>query len=843
MFANGTASGKPPEKTAEAEDESKMTGDDVSEQQGQTRSEVAGAVESLNSADILHRVNAIMQKMENLRSRMKDVESIAATHLKGKEWQEWKDTETHLTLEGEEVKDMHYAAKQIEAWKNGELPPLELRAFLTDCGFLNTVQLATKQEEADNSKSQVLHALDESMANLQSSSTPFSRDTKSAWETRNYSDKLTVVQSIEDQKIQNEDNDGKNSTLKNYLDLILKDIDSKTQAWDAALKTTNLGKFLDDFDKEAQLKEGKGGEGFLNTIRGLPSAVGMKFYSIEEIILAGKSVIDAYKESYRQKQQLNAAGLSKQMGKLIHWLPWAGDVQQILDKELDAKNDEVKSKYAEYLKNRNASYFELFGPKGELVKNMKDGNRARGVLEYASHRGWLYDIDLHTQAADGHDGFTLTDGTIISFWDLVPKDWDDIRTKDEFSKLITEQGIGKDAETEKYYKRYYNVNDTPQFVELVDQEMEKLNLWAVRGIVKRSIERGLTAEVTSWHATQIMDHIRSSQELRRIATKDWYDQMGTLAFYRTSFTLGGFKLDRDRMKEWREEWKDVEGDARIEDAGVLGRIISQLERDISQRTRRTWKNDEERKELRRYIGQILGAQTITIEGQTFSIFEDRYSWYRNSGLIKNQGDPHPGVDTEDPDYFTQVTDNLLAGQRPVTAILARTGQGTWKESEKASHYIGNILYTYDNLVKNGKMEEAENFRKDMGQKVSATMMEQALGDNRTSAMVDLITKGAKPGQPALKALVLSGFFDIEPIVQTIWDDAPQTGTGLAIRVLRSIDDSLYDRLKDLMEKNKKATADQKTANLKEYNTIMQEWKKKQPSITWSQGYLKGSRRG
>lgn len=837
MFATGTggtgsgAAGAPtpenPNDEAEQHRPSRRQRD-VQGERDATRSEIAETVEKPRASDILHRVKLLMRKMESLAERMANVDATARKYLSGKDWEEWKNVETYLALEGAKVKVMHHAAEQIHVWHNGDLPPAGLRTFLIESSIFTGERQSDGPDGVSNNKHHILQAIDQGIQAAQSNK-PFARDNKNQWETRNVSDRLVIVRTIEEQEIGSRAGETP-STMETFLqDVVLKDIDDRVKTWENELKTTNLEKFLDEFDNETKLKEGRhGGGSFLSTIKGLPSAVGVKFYSIEEIILAGKNVIDAYKESYRQKQQLNAATLSKQMGRLIQWLPWAGDVQQILDKELDSKNDEIKGKYADYLKNRNASYLELFGPGGEFMRNKHDGNRARGVLEYASHRGWLYDIDLGTKAADGHEGFTLTDGTIISFYNIVPKDWDSNRTKDEFSKLITEQGSGKDAETEKYYRRYYNVNDTAQFVHLVDEEMGKLNLWAVRGIVKRSIERGLGAEVTAWHATQIMDHIRTNQELRRIATKDWYDQMGTLAFYRTSFTLGGFKLDRDEMKKWREEWKDVTGEASIEDAGTLGRIISQLEQDICQRTHRKWTSESQRKELRRYIAKILGAQTVEIEGETFSIFENRYTWYRNSGLIKNQGDPHPGIEQEDPDYYTQVTDNLLAGARPVAAILARTGQGTFKEAEKASHYFGNIIFTHENLIQKGKNSDAMNFKREMGKKLNSWLNEQVLLDNRTTGLSNLLTKGGKSGLPALQTLIEMGYIDVRPIVDVLWLKRDQSALGLATDLLRKIDAQLFEKLDTLIKKKAKAESDDdKRNNLEEYKSILIEWQARQ----------------
>jgi len=262
--------------------------------------------------------------------------------------------------------------------------------------------------------------------------------------------------------------------------------------------------------------------------------------------------------------------------------------------------------------------------------------------------------------------------------------------------------------------------------------------------------------------------------------------------------------------------------------------------DIKQRTGRNFASDKERAELERLTAQVIAAQTIDIKDQsgntqTFSIFEERYRFFREHEFIHSLGDLDPGVSKEDPDYFTNICENLIIGQRPVKNILARTGQGTWAEPEKVSHYIGNILYTYQRLYEKGQNEAAETLRLEMGQKVTMAMMEQAFGDSRTSGMSDLRTGGNMPGKAAMKELVTKGFLDIEPIVQTVWNDDANTGTGLARKLLRSIDEKLLDRLVELTESNKKASAADKSKFRTRYENIVAQWKAKQPNIGWPRG--------
>jgi hypothetical protein len=842
MFANGTggtgsgAAGNPPPETpadSAEQDGARRPARDVQDGQDTTRSEIVENINPLKAPDVENKVEVVLKKMENIHKRMQYVDSIAKKYFSGPKLKEWEDTKEYLALKIDDAQLMHVWASTLSKWHLGDLPPRELYKFLINSGAMKNTPTIRKEENREAIQDQLVQAISRGVQNTHNTDTPYGSDSDADWKTRNAASRYTVVRSIYDEKLPPGE-DGKEQTVEQALSVILKDINDEVQMWENAINASNVESFIADFEKETS--ETKSGEstGLLEAIKNVPSSMGMKFYSIEEIILAGKSVIDAYKESYRQKQQLNAATLSKQMGKMIKFLPWAGDVQQILDKELDSKNDEIKSKYADYLKSRNASYDELFDPKGELMRNRNDGNRARGVLEYAAHRGWLYDIDLGTKAQDAHNGFTLTDGTIISFWNLVPKDWDDTRTKDEYSKFITAQNSGKREESEKYYNRYYNVNKAKDFVDLVHEELKKHNLWAVQGIIKRSIERGLAGEVASWHAVTIMQYLEQDPVTRRIATQDWYDQIGNLSFYRTSFTLGEYKWDRDSLMEWRKRNLANTGTVDISDAGVLGNIVSRVRRDILNRSGQSFnpENPDDQKKLNQYIAQVLSAQVTKVGSEQFSIFDDRYNDYRTGDVIRGQGATHPGVKEEDPDYFTHIADNHLAGDVPVAEILERTGQGEFRHKDKAMNYVGNIIMSYRKHRHEGFVAPAENLRKEMGHKITKWMWESTLGDSRAPGLDKMLIKGKHEmaGRPALNSLITEGFIDIAPII--IAYERGAGGKALAGQLLQNDNPELFRQLKELTDNKPKDYSEEQ----EKLNRIIDAWHDTLPKINFTIQY-------
>jgi len=821
----------------------------VSTTQDQTRATVQDTLEQPHSdgedaeakdsmRKLLERATKVETSLQGTVAALKEFNAKAKGQLQGEQRKTWDDNFEFLRLSLGEIETLKRAVGRLADWESGAIPPVQLLQLFEDNRLARATRLTSEEREDDLSPEQrEAHLAKRELYRNMHRALPRGDPAGQAWETGNVDTQLLAVRAFEERPVLRED-DGETHTFGDIIEMLRNDIDNQLAAWEEALaiakiELETLQKAFAQAEQERAVEEGGS---ILENLRNARNAVPIRFYSIYEIWEAGKSVVAAYKETYKQHVQLRSAIVAKKMGKVISFLPWGGDIEQILDREVDERNEGIVSKYSEYLKGRNASYKDIFDSNGELARNRHDGNRARGVLDYAASRGWLLDIDFNTKTSNGTPGFRLMDGRVLSYSDLVPKDWKKSRIDDAYSKLITAHNTGKTEESAKYEKRYHNIDRTADFARLVDDELSNYNIWAVHGIIKRSIERGLDGEVSAWHAVKIMQRIEADPKLKRIITRDWLDQIGILSYYRSAFVLGAFKYGRNKgLSDWCEG-----SDTNIENAGVFGKLINTVRSDIKQRTGRNFASDKERAELERLTAQVIAAQTIDIKDQsgntqTFSIFEERYRFFREHEFIHSLGDLDPGVSKEDPDYFTNICENLIIGQRPVKNILARTGQGTWAEPEKVSHYIGNILYTYQRLYEKGQNEAAETLRLEMGQKVTMAMMEQAFGDSRTSGMSDLRTGGNMPGKAAMKELVTKGFLDIEPIVQTVWNDDANTGTGLARKLLRSIDEKLLDRLVELTESNKKASAADKSKFRTRYENIVAQWKAKQPNIGWPRG--------
>lgn len=897
-FANGTGGpgeerpGDPTNPPPEGEGEGQTQEGGRTEQQGgrsqqdiaameqETHERARGSLERQggggNKTERERTVYAVLEKVKNMHDKLNTLHAIMAgvskearQHLRGEHWNTWLQTEASIMELLEQAKLMQKTASEIHTWEYGNRSPHELYTFLeefTQPG--RSLQDASQERSAEGREArEALYARENLLNTIQgailaSGGTDTDvTDRSDPWETRNKAAQIAIVRTFNELPVRSGEGAG---SIGAYLSSVLEGIDQRATLMEAALQQkiwkredgteetmdayiARVSEALRTLSEEAK-RQGRGDVGIVAAFRSM--LPGIKLYSVLEIMETVRKVKDAYLEAYKQRSSLKTDILAKQFGALVKILPLGGsDVPQILETQLDTANDKVKDQHVEYLTRRNAGYMELFGPHGELEHNAHDGNRARAVLEYAASRGMLYDIDLDSRDRSGVLTIKAETRT-YSLRELVPRDWGDDKIRDYYSTLLTKHNKGKNDERDKYYNRHYTNDKGPRFVELVDQELKDINLWAVHGIIKRSIERGLLGEITPLLLVTLMRNLQEIPTLRRIMTEDWLDRTGgeVGGYYRTAFMLGAaLKGEDSKIMKWTKT-----GDpTRLAHAGVHGRIIEDIRREIRERTGK-FQRPEETKKLDSYVAKILAGQTVEIDGKIFTIFKREYAWFRTNEIIQQQGDLHPGVKDEDPDYYSMECENIMSGARPVAQILARTAQGTFAEADKAQHYMGRILGLDEELRAKGLTDEAENFRREIGEKISGSLTEQALGDSRTSGLADLLTKGKKAEVPALKSLTLSGFFDIEPVVQTLWNNDANTGTGLAQKLLRSIDARLLEQLQALMSRSNelrqreaRAQTDDERRTIaverqqinERYRQNMRAWKGKQPAITWPQLYL------
>jgi|GEM_PF-7094724 len=600
---------------------------------------------------------------------------------------------------------------------------------------------------------------------------------------------------------------------------ILQPIMDELAAMEKAIAESKIEDFINKV-KEVELEKNKfdkakepADQTLVQKLRGVPEKFGLKFYSAFQIYEAGKQVFEAYKEAWHARSHHKSAELAVYLGKIGEKLPYGQDVEQVLESNIQRHDDEVKNKYVEFLKSRNVGFPSLFvGHHNLMDANRNDPNRGRGVIEYAASKGWLYDIDeIQFDGAQDKRFFGR-----FRLADFCPPDWNDERIEEYFYKLLGQNKQGAEAEENNTYSRIKDRENIPAFIQNLDKEMDGINLWSAMGVCKRAMERGLWPEVSPWMAVTIMRKMQDPN-IRPYIPKTWLDKVGSLAFYHSAFTLGTYKDERNTLDEWlrRGNAEDLSG------AGKFGQALIIMRDEVSTKADQDFSQPEGIKKLDHYCARAFAGEVLQFPGGTVSIFDRKFESYRREST-KQQGDLTPGVKDEDPDYFTQTTDNLIAGSTPVEQIFGRTGQGTFQNEDKTQHYAGNIFREYRKLQSLGLDPEATAFRLEMGAKVSGWLL-KTLGDARTTGLARYKAKekGKETSDLIVSGLVKEGFIPIEPLAYTLWVGSANSGQGLAEEALKQIDEGLLNSLRAGKKSMESKSETEKSAKLFE---IVETWK-------------------
>jgi succinate dehydrogenase flavin-adding protein (antitoxin of CptAB toxin-antitoxin module) len=553
-------------------------------------------------------------------------------------------------------------------------------------------------------------------------------------------------------------------------------------------------------------------------------ALGIKLYTPMQIWNAIKELKEAYLEGYHAWSHHNEAELSQDFGSLFEWAPFGGRMKTYLQKRLDSSDDEQKGKYVEYLEGLNPNFLRLcYGPDSILAQEApNDPNHARAILEYAAKKGFLYDLD-ESAGKDkkmilGHDlGHLL-------------HDYDDHRLLDYYHKLRSENASGRDHQIKHGEERVHDIEYPPTFISELDHELHEGNIWEAVGICERAINRGLWSEISPWLLTTLLRHMRETPHIRKFMPQMALDKLGALGFYRAGgWSLGYLKGSRPKLTKWLKSGKS------FDQAPDQGKGIYLIEQAVRKSTKFDFDHEQNGKRyLDHLVAKVMTTQILDGEVETFdgkkikfdkkvSIFANEFNEYRNGNHIDMQGNTHPGIKDEDPDYYTTPGDNLLSGALPITEILAPTGSGKFQHEVFAPDYIGNILTVYKNLRSSGLNAEADNFRKEMGKKLTSHFR-VVLQDTRTSGLPDYKVRISNIEQPelALKTLIEKGFLAFDPFVQTLWAGVENTGLGMAKKVVEQVDRSLA--LKMSAKKAELAAAKKDSTDPRVIHQMLEEWK-------------------
>lgn len=516
---------------------------------------------------------------------------------------------------------------------------------------------------------------------------------------------------------------------------------------------------------EKKLKEKKDDKTVTQSERkGFFAAIGIKFYSAYEIFEAFSMVTKAYQESFKEHTHLKASGLAQSVGNVARFLPFAGDIQQTLNLQLDKANDEVKDNFVNFLKNRRVNFRGLFDPGGELNRNKHDPNRARAVLEYAASRGFLWDIeesDKRTKIVAG-----------IPLETILPSQWTQAQKDAYYDGLRSQNASGQQEEKKKGENLVASAETIPIIIEEIQREMRKRHFWSAFGMMEVAIKKGKVGHVNPWLATTIFMEMRKGNAVKYIP-KSFFDQIGALGLGQPGFTMQYFKVDKNELAAWRERRKSGV-DASIDEAGVLGNIIAQIEKEFADAP------EENRAEL---VAQVLAGQLVKYQGKNVSLFESKYNKYRRS-ILYNPYAGAPNMQVDD-DFFAEPSEVILYDGTNIMTIL-RISNEAFSQQGKAVNFMRNIIDRYDILVDAGMTEAAREFQTDMQIKLHQYLREGPINDVRTEIAGKITAKTKKfpeKGEPALSGMLNRGLIDIKVIQELI--DQKHKGKGTFLWILKN----------------------------------------------------------
>lgn len=785
--------------------------------------------ELLRSAEVFLKLDHLKKDLGKLRELMIEKKKVVAGIIPPESMVEWSKLEDLFGLQLTNINNWLDIAEVFTKFESGEMHPIAFAQWLKR----GTDEPGNKDKQYFTARQKLFDAFGTIIADSAGKSTEALRDgqipdiTERAVSAETYtqqlnaSDRATIAQNIlRDDRI-GDLFQGTLTIMNNFVEFVKKLVEES--------KAEELLKEVEKLEQEEEeQEENKTNHGISGIIHEIDEMLGIQRVSVLQLVEGGKLWWNAYKDAFHESVHHGGALVASHMGKLTKVLPFGQDVDIVLERNLDSSDDEEKEKYLNYLKRLSPEFTELIGVHGHhsiIAENAHNGNRARAVLHYAASRGWLYDIDEPTAESKEHRilGWKLKD--------LVPKDWNDNRIGNYFTTLREENESGLESEMKKGKAKVQTNENIPFFIKEIDTDLDNGNIWYARGIAERAIERGLISETSPWLAVTFLRHLSENDVLRKYIPQKALDKFGDLAFYKSAFTLGFFKGERPQLKEW------VTSGGHISKAGTLGSVVALIEEDIRIKSPDVdWESKKRTIDsLDRAIAKVLAGNTLKFTQGYVTIMDKRYDSYRQSDKIAAQGDLSPGIKDEDPDYFTQITDNVLMGEAPVKELMQGNGRGSFTNEIKLSSWLGGVVHLNRDLNEKGLGEQAKNFRREMGEKITVAITQGVLSDSRTNGVGNFVLKGYGLREPAMLTLLKEGFLDVGPFLYGRITGSLDGSKMWGNSVLQALNPQLFNELESLAAK--KTTIDSP-----EYEAMVNKWyafmkqKHKVDTRAWSGAY-------
>ena len=566
-----------------------------------------------------------------------------------------------------------------------------LRATVSNIGVLqDTVQVISKWRQDDYTPIQYIDALNStrSTAGIEEiEPTQEMRWASENWET------LTD----EEKKLYKEECDkliGTNDILKKTKE----QMDKLHEELDEAFNTFDEMKKIDPGKEEGPEKVGM--------LTQLKNMIPGRWYSLKQIGMGFKKYYDAFLKAQQQWNERKSSTFAKGVGDMLEWMPYGRQVSTVLDTEVENKHTEEKDEHMKFLEARN---YQFEASLDELRNQEGQENKMRAVIEYMAQNGWLYDFDREGRKVFGYEI-------------AMPSSWNEPTKQSYMIQLNLKYSEGQDKMKKRGEDLVSTAESIPPIVKELESELALKNYWSTFGLLKVAYDKGKIGESGTWIATTILRHLRDDPSARKYMPKDLFDQLGNLGISHPAWTNTFFKVNRNQL----EEFKKIDDPERFDEAGELAAVIQYIEEDFEKELGSSWAQKQP-KEKNQLIAKVLAAQVVTEGGKTFSIFDDRYQFYREK---ISQLSTTTDVGKADDDFYGNISDALLATQTTFNAILGfRTGGGNFDHEVKAKGYLRQILDLNDQLASVQDREFHKNYQLSVRQKFDSYFREQIISQD------------------------------------------------------------------------------------------------------------------
>lgn len=689
-----------------------------------------------------------MEQMKKLKKRMESAALLERLKSYGsKELNErWmRDIETLEREEQNSTRELQFATAMQSFWE-GEISP---QAFMLEHGdYMRNLPYGfdLMGKQISEGTSDVIDSVNAMQSNngspdlIDNVAVPVSNDGKFA--ESNASDRILKIQSIRD-IIQMDDWMADQASMRRKVKQLL----TAKEKW-----VEGIEKQSDAILAAEQAPDTGGLTKALMSIR---------FYSLNNYIHGIQKYWAALKSTLEQRNERYDADIARSIGRSMKyfnfWPIYGEEVDIILDQQLDAKSDEESKGIVDQLEKKNARWADLFSePDGEFWKWTKgkiNANKARGVLEYATKHGFLYEIDENFADPDMRIyGIPLRE---------ICEDWhkagEEQKIVNYFSSLRSKNASGRESEMKSGKETVEEIGDVPQFIKLINAELDDNNLWTTAGICKRAMERGLLGEVSPWLLTTIMDKLRQKPELRKRTPSIFYDIIGKLSMYNTAFTLGWAKGYRRELRDW-----SVTGNEEVLETTEI-RYFKIIADDIKAKDPSTdYDSDDGRQKMNRLVAQVLACQVVELPNGYVHIYQDKFDTYRSgaSEMFAATADPHK----EDTDYAIATTEKAMLPLSAYDDILSYTSTREFENKKWVEPFFTSIIRTAKELKRIPQLRDAhKNYCKEVAEKMDKhfkALHEEPFANKQLHAV--------GMGKPAIAHLIVEGLLNWENLKNAKW---------------------------------------------------------------------------